>query len=222
MKRLTAGIATTFIVVFGMLAADAAHAKDKISLYEVTVTNITRGQIISPPMVISHNRHFELFRLGDPASPGLAALAEDADATILANELDASEFVYDFNNEGGPIKPGLSAKIEITTRRGFERISVAGMLVTTNDAFFAVRGANVRSKDDVAVDARAYDAGSEVNTEQCDYIPGPPCGNGGVRDTEGAEGYVYIHSGIHDIGDLDPAEFDWRNPVATIMVQRVK
>lgn len=71
------------------------------------------------------------------------------------------------------------------------------------------------------VNAAAYDAGSEDNSEDCAYIPGPPCGNGDVRDTVGAEGYVYIHSGIHGIGDLEPAEFDWGNPVATVKIERL-
>ncbi len=35
------------------------------------------------------------------------------------------------------------------------------------------------------------------------------------------KGYVYIHSGIHGIGGLDPAEFDWHNPFATIMSVRL-
>ena len=35
------------------------------------------------------------------------------------------------------------------------------------------------------------------------------------------KGYVYIHSGIHGIGDPDPAHFDWQNLVKTIMVQQV-
>jgi hypothetical protein len=38
----------------------------------------------------------------------------------------------------------------------------------------------------------------------------------------GVEGFVYIQSDIHGIGGLDPAEIDWHNPVATIMVQKVK
>jgi hypothetical protein len=79
-----------------------------------------------------------------------------------------------------------------------------------------------RSWEATVVNATAYDAGSEANSEDCDFIPGPPCGNGGVRDTDGAEGYVYIHSGIHGIGGLDPAEFDWLNPVATVKIERVK
>ncbi|CAB1055305.1 hypothetical protein D1BOALGB6SA_38 [Olavius sp. associated proteobacterium Delta 1] len=222
MKGLTAGIAIALIVVFGILSAGTAHAKDKVSVYEVTVTNITRGQIISPPIVISHNGRFKLFSLGDPATPGLAALAEDADTTELKNELDASSSVYDANEAGDVILPGLSATVQIKTRRGFQRISAAGMLVTTNDAFFAVRNVYARYWGDSVDFARAYDAGSEVNSEDCDYIPGPPCGNGGVRDTDGAEGYVYVHSGIHGNGDLAAADFDWQNPVAKIVVKKVK
>jgi hypothetical protein len=85
------------------------------------------------------------------------------------------------------------------------------MLVSSNDAFFAVRGLSARSKGDRIVDARACDAGSEANSEQCEFIPDPPCVGGGVHDdTTDAEGYVYIHSGIHGIGGLDRAVRDWR------------
>jgi hypothetical protein len=69
--------------------------------------------------------------------------------------------------------------------------------------------------------ADAYDAGSERNSELCRFIPGPPCGNANVHDPDSAEGYVHIHAGIHGSGDLDPSEFDWRNPVAQIVIQRI-
>jgi hypothetical protein len=190
----------------------------------VTITNITRGQIISPPIVISHNKDFQLFILGDPASKGLAALAEDADTTQLEKDLEESGSVYDVGKAADVIKPGMWATVEVKTRHGYEHITAAGMLVTTNDAFFAVRGVKIRKKDGPTVYARAYDAGSEFNSEDCGYIPGPPCGSVGVRDTDDAEGYVYIHSGIHGRGDplLGPAVFDWQNPVATIVIQKVK
>lgn len=65
---------------------------------------------------------------------------------------------------------------------------------------------------------RVYDAGSERDTEACEHIPGPPCGNAGVRVTEGSEGHVALDGGIVGVGDLDPAEWDWRNPVLGIQV----
>ena len=67
----------------------------------------------------------------------------------------------------------------------------------------------------------AYDAGSEADNELCAYRPGPPCGSVGVRATEGVEGFVHIHAGIHGGGDLNPATYDWRNPVAKVSIQRI-
>jgi hypothetical protein len=226
MNRLIASSAITLIVMCGILASGVADAKDKTNRYEVTITNITRGQIISPPIVISHNKDFQLFSLGNPATPELAKLAEGGRTGPLSAYLDRLDSVYDHNNDQNtpdgpiPIMPGASVTIQISTKKSFRHLSAAGMPVNSNDAFFAIRGVEVRSKGDMAVDARAYDAGSEVNNELCAFIPG--CEGGGMRDPDGAEGYVYISSGIHDIGDLASAEFDWRNPVATIMFQKVK
>jgi hypothetical protein len=220
MKRLNVWLAIALITVCGILVSGVAYAKDKTTLYTVTITNITRGQIISPPIVISHNEDFQLFSLANPASPGLALLAEEGMPTMLEAELGASDSVFQYNSAGGGIPPGASMTVEIETKKDFRLLSAAGMLIFTNDAFFAFRGVEVRKKDGVTVDARAYDAGSEFNNERCDYVPG--CGGGGAHDPAAAEGYVYIHTGIHGIGDLYPAEYDWLNPVAAIMVQKVK
>ncbi len=220
MKRSIAAIVITILVVSAFSATGTAFAKDKSTYYKVTITNITREQIISPPILISHNRGFHLFKLGEPAPPGLYALAEDGDTEPLEKYLDSLGSVYDYNVAGGGIMPGKSVTIEIKTKGGFRYLSAAGMLVITNDAFFAMRSVYARSWGNTVVDARAYDSGTEVNSEDCAFIPGPPCGSGGVRDTDGAEGYVYTHSGIHGIGSLDSDVYDWQNPVATIMIKR--
>ena len=149
--------------------------------------------------------------------------------TTLETELDALDSVFQYKTPQPPgpppanfIMPGASLTVVIETKGRFRYLSAASMLVSTNDAFWAIRGAYARSRAAVVIDARAYDAGSEVNSEDCAFIPGPPCGNGGVRDTDGAEGYVYIHPGIHGNVDLDPAEADWNNPVAIINIQKIK
>jgi hypothetical protein len=223
MNRLIANSAITLIVMCGILVSGLSYAKDKERQYEVTITNITRGQTISPPIVISHSMDFQLFSLGNSAPTGLAELAEDGMTGPLSAYLDTLDSVYDHNDqsvEGGPIGPGASVTVLINTKKGFQLLSAAGMLVNSNDAFFAIRGVSARSKGNVVMEARAYDAGSEVNNELCAFIPG--CGGGGMRDPEGAEEYVHIHSGIHGIGNLEPAEADWNNPVAIVKVQRVK
>lgn len=196
------------------------------SWVEVTVTNITRGQIISPVVVATHTHRFEpLFELGSPASDELAAVAEDAILDPLVSTLSADPQVHDvqvLRTTEGPIPPGQSATARVRIRGWHRQITMVAMLVTTNDAFFALRGVSVPFGESSAdLVAPAYDAGSEANTERCDHIPGPPCDNPGIRIPEGAEGYVHIHAGIHGIADLEPDRDDWRNPVARVTVRRL-
>ena len=96
------------------------------------------------------------------------------------------------------------------------------MLVSTNDAFFAINGvAAPRGNASTTVFARAYDAGTEANSEDCAWIPGPPCGNGGAHDPSPSEGYVHVHAGVHGIGSLVPADHDWRDAVARVHIERM-
>lgn len=187
----------------------------------VTITNLTSGQIISPPVVVTHSAGTYVFRAGEEASSQVAALAEDADSAGLLAALAADPQVADFDIAGGPLLPGDSVTFYLSGTGPWTRLTALGMLVTTNDAFFGLDSAELSGRPRSKVfSVPAYDAGSEVNSESCTYIPGPPCMNGGVRDTDGAEGFVHVHSGIHGIGDLVPAEHDWRNPVVRIEVQR--
>ncbi len=163
------------------------------------------------------------FELGEPASEALAALAEDGDGSALLAAVSAIPGVTDIamirGAGGGVIMPGETASVEFPVRGYAQFVSLAGMLVTTNDAFVAIRNQRLPDYGTVSVDALAYDAGSEKNTESCDHIPGPPCGNAGVRVTDGAEGFVHVHPGISGEGDAPAISYDWRNPVARISVQ---
>lgn len=221
-------VAAMTVGYFGFASADDDNDKRKVE-YEVTVTNITRGagtdsgQILNGLVVATHNSDFDLFTLGQAASGELAALAEDADTSLLVPALSGNSNVKDVLEHVGGILPGESASVKITADRQHRFLSLASMLVTTNDAFAGLNGVSLpaRSGEFFAV---AYDAGSEANTESCEHIPGPPCGNGGVRVTDGAEGYVSVHSGIHGIGsplEILPEDRDWRNPVAWITIKRV-
>jgi len=97
------------------------------------------------------------------------------------------------------------------------------MLVPTNDAFMAVNGIPLpKGKRTQRVTALGYDAGTETNDESCLSIPGGGGCAGEGYNAEGGEGFVHIHSGIHGIGDLEAADYDWANPIAHIMIKRVK
>ena len=99
----------------------------------------------------------------------------------------------------------------------YPRISVAAMLIPTNDAFVAIQGMKLPKNDKTRIaTAIAYDAGSEPNDESCASIPGPICSGEGPSLAAGGEGFIHVHAGIHGIGDLVAADRDWRNPVARI------
>ena len=199
----------------------AAALADGARSYDVTITNLTAGQILSPPVVVSHDSRLSLFELGQPAGEDLAALAEDADNAGLVELLEASPAVRDVGVGEGAIMPGASATVRIRIGGRQRLISFASMLVTTNDTFAAVRGLRVHPARSVSTVVPGYDAGSEGNNELCIYIPGPPCGNPFQRDVANAEGFVHINAGVQQIGDLT-GRHDWRNPVAQVSIVPVR
>ena len=221
-------VAAALAVLSGLLAAPVALADDDHPRrYEVSITNLTRGQQFTPILVATHKSSVALFKLGAPASPGLATLAEEGNTTPLTAELVALSGTGQVVSGSGLTNPGATTTLIVEGRRGFARLSVAAMLIPTNDAFFALNGIELPRGDDMlTVTAPAYDAGSERNDELCASVPGPffaECkGSGGGAKAGGGEGYVHIHAGIHGIGDLPAAVRDWRNPVALITVRRVR
>lgn len=212
------------LAVGGALLLGAAGAASAME-YEVTVTNLTRGQQFTPILVASHKAGVRLFELGSPATPQLKTLAEEGNVAPLTALLLGNPDVREVVNSGGLLNPGQSVTQRVSTRGSFDNVSVAAMLIPTNDGFFAVNGAEgPNGQDTITVFSPAYDSGTERNDEACASIPGPnfiECGGpGGGGTPGGGEGYVHIHAGIHGIGDLDPAIRDWRNPVARITIRR--
>ena len=192
--------------------------------YQVTITNMTMGETFTPFMVASHsNAPDALFSVGDAPSDALAAMAEGGDTAGLQATLESDYRVSDVASSGGLLEPGQSATVEVTARPGRDRITLAGMLIPTNDAFTAIQNVALpRDHKSLSLYTPAYDAGSEPNDELCISIPGPVCGGTGGSPGVGGEGFVHIHSGLHGIGDLNPSSYDWNNPVAKIVIQRAK
>jgi len=188
--------------------------------YEVTVTNVTRSQIFAPTLVATHDASTTLFELGGTASAGLALLAEEGSPAMLAAELQADPGVQFVADSGGVLMPGQSATITVVADAQHPFISMAGMLVQTNDGFFALRNI-VAPTSETSQFARVYDAGTEFNSGDCAFIPGPPCGSGGAHDPAPAEGYIRIHEGVHANGSLAPEIYDWRGEAAAVTIRRL-
>lgn len=198
--------------------------------YEVTITNITPGQTFTPQLVVTHPGNAIIFRLGEPASPELEMLAESGDTGPLTNAL--SGVAMDITTIPGLLGPGERASVVVSGNPGRGFVSVAAMMIPTNDSFVAMNRMKLPRSGAVQQMVPAYDAGTEYNDQNCANIPGPTCGgegnSPGPNDTD--EGFVHIGNGMHELGDedaqgnqlIDPKTYDWRNSVARITVRRMQ
>ncbi len=216
----------------GPVAEVVVTRHDLPATYEVTITNATDGQYLTPPNYAFHDRAADVFQPGTKASAALQGLAENGDNMAMAEEIaslvdEAGLGVSDIAPGGamGPIAPRESVTFEVTTDAA--RLSVVSMVICTNDGFAGL-DSRVLPKwvgDSRTFRAAAYDAGTEINTElREDLVPAPFCGEGDgstMSNPELAEdGKIRRHRTLRGVGDLDPS-LDWRGPVMNITVTRV-
>ena len=199
-------------------AATNALADD----YQITITNLTQSQFFTPILVATHKRGMPVFVPGSPASSDLEALAEGGDISLLKGTLDASSDVHETVASDGLLGPGQSVTLTVDDSKRFRYLSLASMLIPTNDAFIGISGMKMPKKKNapVVIPVPAYDAGTEMNDELCSNIPGPDCGGAGMS-VENGEGFISVHPGIHGVGDLAPGTYDWRNPAAMVKIERM-
>ena len=210
----------TLLFVVGATSADDRSTEKR---YEVIVTNLTRGQSFTPILAATHTGSVSLYTLGKPASDELAALAEGGDTAPLDALLSASPRVAATTTTAGLLASGDTIGFTIRGGGQFNRLSLAAMMIPTNDGFIAFQSVGLpKGRNTQVVYVPAYDAGSEDNDEQCFSIPGPVCGGEGGSPGISGEGYVHVHGGIHGFGDLASADYDWRNPVARISIRRLR
>jgi Spondin_N len=194
--------------------------------FQVTITNLTSAQTFTPIMAASHKEGVTLFMLGQPASTEIEQMAEAGDLSALETTLKANPDVLSIVDSGAVLPPGKSVTLTVEAQGRFNHVSVTAMLIPTNDGFFAVNGelGPVGPERTVTYFSPAYDAGTEADDELCAHIPGPPsvcAGEGFNPSREGDVNFVHIRSGIHGVGELSAAIYDWRNPLAKITVSRV-
>ena len=208
-------------VMFAVMMFSSLAFADNEKVYSVTITNITKGTLFTPILVVTHKPGHPVFQLGEPASEELIAIAEGGDTQPFQDKLLGSGMGYDAVSTGAPLLPGESVTVTVKTNGRFNHVSLAAMLLPTNDGFVAINGMRLPYRMNTTV-VPGYDAGSEINDELCDNIPGPHCG-GSPFSVEDGEGYVHIHNGIHGIGgELSASDYDWKNPVAYVKIVRAK
>ena len=225
MRRLWM-LGLTMAAALATIALATPAAASDSTTWTVTVTNLTPpgpgapgSQPLSPPLLVVHSSRADIWSVGALASHGVAAIAEDADTSVLESALPQLPGVHTvFTGAGGPIPSGQSRAFTVRTSGRFDRLSVLTMLVNTNDAFTGLDALRLRGRG-ATLERMAYDAGSEHNNELTAFIPGPCCNHPFVRDPEGE--LIRPHPGITGAGELDPALYGWEDPVVRFTIQRV-
>ncbi|MGJ8693447.1 MAG: spondin domain-containing protein [Thalassotalea sp.] len=208
---------TLSAIALSMLFTSTAFAGN--DTYEVTITNLTKSIFFTPIMVASHKQSVNLFELGHQASDEISAVAEGGDTSGLAALFTGNK---DQVFSAGPLDKGLSVTVMVENVARKSKITIASMLLPTNDGFVARTIHLPRGNHSKTVYLRAYDAGTETNDENCMNIPGPQCHGAPFSPEDDGEGFVHIHSGIHGVGDLSAAMYTWNNPVLKVTINKVK
>jgi hypothetical protein len=192
--------------------------------YEVTLTNLTNSQPLSPAAVVLH-ADGHLFSVGEVPSVALEQMAEGGMNTgLLALGMAATSGV-------GAIGPGGSETISVTIQDVTDaKLSVATMLVNTNDAFSGLDALDLSAfavGDSWSTTMGVYDAGTEVNSEAAGTMPGPADGGEGFNATRTDTGYVAMHPGVVTVDDgltnsVLTAQHKFDNPAVRIMVTRIE
>lgn len=181
----------------------------------MTFTNLSENVVLTPPVFATTREQAKIYRLTQPASEPLEFLAEGGSTDDLAAYFENFSLI-DVVQTDAPVLPGESITIEIKGRFR-SHLSVASMILPTNDGFVALNGRKIIKFDGQTFFLKAYDAGTETNDELCENIPGPQCSGEGYNPDQG-EGFVYPHPGIHGDGELLRSQYNWSEPVAKITV----
>ena len=206
-------------------AGDDADASASAGMYRISVTNLTTGQPMTPPVVALHDPGTHLFQIGSAASPEVQAIAENGNnmpLVELAGSLDtvsAAGVAFVDPANPGPFFPGETASVTLDTAAAGQVLSIVNMVVCTNDGFSGTDShALPTGSEPLVFDAVAYDAGTEVNELNADYWV-PPCGGSGENLHTDENGVTGPHPGQTGTGDFD---FDGSAPVVRIEVERVE
>ena len=210
---------------------DHMHDHDMAS-YKVSIYNLTSNQPMTPPVAILHQSEYSLWSSGEAASTDLEKLAEGGDSSDIVTTAMASSYVATTaTSANDPFGPGASESLTLETHAEDELyISVATMLANTNDAFSGlnnIKVSHLMSGESISFMTHAYDAGTEVNSEQAGSIPGPADtdGEGYNKDRE-TNDFIRIHPGVVTQDDglstsILLESHRWSGPVSKVVIEKI-
>lgn len=229
MKRIKFNHVIGMLALVGVLTGcgSSSDGTPAVQTYEVTVSNLTHNQPLSPVAVLLHSEQTRLWTIGSAASVALEELAEGGSNTALLAV--KNDYLEGTASGQGLIMPGANeiVTLSISGNVSDAYLSLATMLVNTNDGFSGVTGFEV---GDLSIGATraltlsVYDAGTENNNELVDTIPGQM--GEGFNEERLDSNKVSRHPGVvgNDDGYADSVltsshKFD--NPAASLTITRL-
>jgi hypothetical protein len=229
----TLGLALTLSV------PQAAHSEGG-QTYKVTITNLTAGQPLTPPILVTHTSRTGIFAVGEEAGEGIRQIAENGNGAALLQALSEDTQVHEVVTGSVPLVPannpgeigfGHSDTFTITAHGKARYLSYASMLICTNDGFTGLDSIRLPFRKTTIYTA-AYETRTETNTEDfADIVP--PCqgligvtsddaGTGMSNPLLAEDGIVIPHPGINGGAHLLPEVHGWTDPVTKIEIERVR
>ena len=201
--------------------------------YDITVTNLTTAQPMSPVAIIAHEPDYSLFTIGESVTVGLEQVAEAGDNTILLEEANSAG-AFTTASSSGLLTPSATESVSITmtdvqSRRA--HISLTTMLVNTNDAITAAKNISLNGLqvgESISVTTLSYDTGTEANSEAAGTIPGPADGGEGFNAArDDIADRITLHSGVITADDgmstsVLNQSHRWDNPVMRVTITRTE
>lgn len=197
-----ASVITATIMAASLLSACGSSSDDDDEVsnmsYDITVTNLSSNQPMSPFAAKLHASSFTAWQVGSAASVALEELAEGGDNTSVLALSESG--VYSSVSGSGAIGPGSSEIITIESGEYSDiNLTLVSMLVNTNDAFTGKTNVDLSSLTVGSSQTHylpVYDAGTEGNSELDNTIPGPADGGEGFNMTRDDVDYVARHPGV--------------------------
>jgi hypothetical protein len=84
--------------------AGPAHASNATT-YEVTITNLTSGQPLTPPVLATHRRPVHMFQVGSQSTFELKEIAENGNLEPMLTSLNSNPPVSDVEAGTVPLVP---------------------------------------------------------------------------------------------------------------------
>ncbi|PCH59787.1 MAG: hypothetical protein COC05_06130 [Gammaproteobacteria bacterium] len=207
------------VAALSLAAMGSAHAVQ----LTVNITNLTHGQSFTPRLLVAHDATVDLFEVGVPATDALAWLAEagvidDLQAPASAGRnfqaalggvpASAGALVSNPTNNwqrfGGPLAPSTTSADYAFDSGDFEFLSLATMLIPTNDAFAGLDSIRIPTEPGTYTYLLdAFDAGTELNdelnsarTDITEDVTGLPLGGYAVPGVAGGD----VPTRVADLG----------------------